>query len=47
VHSDIAENLDEGSMTTLVMFDLFAAFDVIDHSIEAFRILLWNQRKGF
>ena len=33
VHSDIAEALDEGSMTALIMLDLSAAFDVIDHPI--------------
>jgi len=33
VHSDIAEALDEGHMTSLIMLDLFAAFDVIDHTI--------------
>jgi len=33
VHSDIAEALDEGSMTALIMLDLSAAFDIIDHPI--------------
>ena len=33
VHSDIAEALDEGSMTALIMLDLSPAFDVIDHPI--------------
>jgi len=33
VHSDIVEALDEGSMTALIMLDLSAAFDVIDHPI--------------
>jgi len=33
VHSDIAEAIDEGSMTELTMLDLSAAFDVIDHPI--------------
>jgi len=33
VHSDIAEALDEGTMTALIMLDLSAAFDVIDHPI--------------
>jgi len=33
VHSDIAEALDEGSMTALIMLDLSTAFDVIDHPI--------------
>jgi len=33
VHSEIAEALDEGSMTALIMLDLSAAFDVIDHPI--------------
>jgi len=32
-HCDISEALDEGSMTVLIMLDLSAAFDVIDHSI--------------
>jgi len=32
-NSDIAEALDEGSTTALIMLDLFAAFDVIDHPI--------------
>ena len=31
VHIDLAEALDEGSMTALIMFDLSIAFDVIDH----------------
>ena len=31
VHSNIAEALDGGSMTALIMVDLFAAFGVIDH----------------
>ena len=49
VHSDIAEALDERSMTALIMLHLSPAFDVIDHSIttEAFRILFWNQGKSF
>jgi hypothetical protein len=33
VQSDIAEALDEGSMTALIMLNLSAAFDVIDHPI--------------
>jgi len=33
VHSDIAEALDERSMTALIMLYLSAAFDVIDHPI--------------
>ena len=32
-HSDIAEALDEGSMTALIMLYLSAAFDVLDHPI--------------
>ena len=32
-HSDIAEALSEGSMTALIILDLSAAFDVIDHPI--------------
>ena len=40
MHSDTAGSLDEGSMTALVMLDLSAAFDVIDH------LILWNQEKG-
>ena len=32
-HSDIVEALDEGSVTALIMLDLSAAFDVIDHPI--------------
>ena len=31
--SNIAEALDEGSMTALIILDLSAAFDVIDHPI--------------
>jgi len=42
VHSDIAEALDKGSMTALIMLDLSAAFDVIDHPI-----LLKRQGKSF
>jgi hypothetical protein len=38
VHIDIAEVLDEGSMTALIIFDLSAAFDVIDHSIVLTRL---------
>jgi hypothetical protein len=33
VHSDIAEALLEGSMTALILLDLPAAFDIIDHPI--------------
>ena len=33
MHSDIAEALDEGSMAVLILSDVSAAFDVIDHSI--------------
>ena len=33
VHSDIADVLDEVSMTALLMLDSSAAFDVIDHPI--------------
>ncbi|KAK2150662.1 hypothetical protein LSH36_396g02009 [Paralvinella palmiformis] len=33
VHSDTAEAFDEGSMTALIILDLSAAFDVIDHPI--------------
>jgi len=33
VHSAIAEGLDEGSMTALIMLDLSAASDEIDHPI--------------
>ena len=32
VHSDICDSLDEGSMAALLLLDLSAAFDVIDHS---------------
>jgi len=32
VHTGIAEALVEGSMTALIMLDLSAAFDVIDHA---------------
>ena len=31
MHSDNAETLDEGSMVALIMLDLSAAYDVIDH----------------
>ena len=33
VHSDIAEALGEGTMTALIMLDLTAAVDAIDHPI--------------
>jgi len=33
VQSDLAEALDEGSMTGLIMLDLSADFDVIDHPL--------------
>ena len=33
VHGDISESLDEGFMIILVLLDLSAAFDVIDHSM--------------
>jgi len=41
IHSplDIPETLDEGSMTALIMLDLSAAFNVINHQ-SIFRILL-------
>jgi len=38
VHNDIAEALDERSMTGLILFDLSAAFDVIDHTIVLKRL---------
>ena len=38
VHNDIAEVLDEGSMTILIMFDLSAAFHIIDHLIMLKRL---------
>ena len=34
VHSDTSDNLDEGSMAALVLLDLSAAFDVIDHTFS-------------
>jgi len=40
VHIDIAEALDEGSITALIRLELFAAFDVAI-------ILLWNRIKCF
>ena len=33
VHNDIGEALDEGFTTALIILDLSAAFDVIDHLI--------------
>ena len=33
VHSDVAEAIDEGSTTALIILDLSAAFDVTDHPI--------------
>lgn len=33
VHNDIVTALDQQSSAVLVLFDLTAAFDVIDHSI--------------
>jgi len=33
VDSDISEVVDEGSMTALIMLDLSAAFDILDHPI--------------
>ena len=48
VDSDIAEDLDEGSMNGLIMFALFVAFDIIDRSISLKRLefSLWNQGRG-
>ena len=48
VHSDIAEALDEGSMTALITLDLAAAFDVIDHPIPLKRLesSFWHLGKG-
>ena len=43
VHGDIAEVLDEGSMTAFIMLNVSVAFDVTD--TEAFRILIWKQGK--
>jgi hypothetical protein len=37
-HSDIAQGLDEGSMTALIMLDLTATFDVIDYLILLRRV---------
>ena len=33
MYSDIAEGIDEGSMTALIMLNLTAAFDVTDHPV--------------
>jgi hypothetical protein len=40
IHSDIAETLVEGSMTALIMLDLTATFDVIDHIIPLIIIII-------
>jgi len=42
IHNDIAEALDEGSMTTLIMLDLSVDYDVIDHSILLKHFEFWN-----
>ena len=34
VHCDISDSLVEGSMAALILLDLSAAFDVIDHSFD-------------
>ena len=46
VHRDITEALDERSMTTLIMHDLSAAFDVIDHPILLKRLAFSLGFKG-
>jgi len=38
VHSDICAALDEGSMAVLIMLDLSAAFDTIDHNVLLTRL---------
>ena len=40
VHSDISDSLAEGSMAALVLLDLSAAFDAVDHSIDPLVTLL-------
>jgi hypothetical protein len=43
VHNDIMTNGKDGKITMLVMFDLSAAFDTIDHEILLNRL---NHRYG-
>ena len=38
VHNDISSALDAGSSAILLMLDLSAAFDTIDHDILLFRL---------
>ena len=33
VHNDVTLNVDKGKVTALILLDLFAAFDTIDHNI--------------
>ena len=45
VHSDIAEALDEESMTALFMLDLLEAFNVIEHQIPLKYLPLTSRKR--
>ena len=46
IHNDILSSMDDGRVTALTLFDLFAAFDTIDHSILLRRLGDWYGVSG-
>ena len=46
VHSDILEAIDSGQAYFLVLLDLSAAFDTLDHNILLQRLWTWFGIKG-
>ena len=41
VHNNILRAMDQGKVTTLVLLDLSAAFDTVDHTIRLHRLEHW------
>ena len=41
IHNDIISSIDNGEVTALILFDLSAAFDTVDHSILLSRLKNW------
>ena len=46
VHNDIIISMDKGEVTALTLFDLSAAFDIIDHSTLTNRLSHWYRISG-
>ena len=44
VFSDVLETADQGRLTLLVLLDLSAAFDTVDHDILQIAVFLWLRR---